>query len=214
MQIRVAHYAERCNTLGPGRRGVLWVQGCSFRCPGCVSPETRSFTGGTLVDASELANLFCRVEDIEGLTFSGGEPTLQAAALNELIDRVRAVRPDFNFMSYTGAVYEELASRADADVRGFLARLDILIDGPYIAELHADLLWRGSSNQRALFLSDRCKGSAIAVDSPGVGLEMQIKRDRSCFWMGVPREKDFRAKLRRALNAQGVALPNEEYDDE
>ena len=27
-------------TLGPGNRIGIWVQGCTIRCPGCVSADT------------------------------------------------------------------------------------------------------------------------------------------------------------------------------
>lgn len=31
------------DTLGPGRRSVVWVQGCHIGCPGCIVPESWGF---------------------------------------------------------------------------------------------------------------------------------------------------------------------------
>jgi len=28
---------------GPGKRFVIWVQGCDIACDGCFNPETHSF---------------------------------------------------------------------------------------------------------------------------------------------------------------------------
>jgi anaerobic ribonucleoside-triphosphate reductase activating protein len=38
--LRVAHRAAPIEAaLGPGRRAVIWVQGCASRCAGCIAPE-------------------------------------------------------------------------------------------------------------------------------------------------------------------------------
>lgn len=37
--INVAEICLGTRALGPGLRSALWVQGCPFRCPGCVAPD-------------------------------------------------------------------------------------------------------------------------------------------------------------------------------
>src|SRR5947207_12067562 len=95
--IRLARRSNHCTVLGPGTRAVLWVQGCPFRCPGCVAPETLPFRGGEAVSVASLADELIGLPEIEGVTFSGGEPMSQAAALARLVDLVRTKR-DLSFM--------------------------------------------------------------------------------------------------------------------
>lgn len=71
--LRLARRSNRCTVLGPGVRAVFWVQGCPLRCPGCVAPETLPFAGGEVVPVSRLADEIIALNEIEGLTFSGGE---------------------------------------------------------------------------------------------------------------------------------------------
>src|SRR5476651_1168381 len=99
--LRLARRSNRCTVLGPGVRAVFWVKGCPLRCPGCVAPETLPFAGGEVVPISRLAEEIAALREIEGLTFSGGEPMAQAAALAELVDSVRA-RRDLSVVCYTG----------------------------------------------------------------------------------------------------------------
>ncbi|MGO4426368.1 4Fe-4S single cluster domain-containing protein, partial [Streptomyces sp. MCAF7] len=144
--LSVARTLDRCTVLGPGTRAVIWVQGCPLRCQGCVAAETLPFEGGTSRSVAELADWLCRLDGIEGVTFSGGEPFSQAGALAELLDAVRERSPDFGAMAYSGFRHEALR-RGDPDRLALLERLDLLVDGPYRARLHGSLRWRGSENQ-------------------------------------------------------------------
>ena len=106
--LRLSNRSDRCTVLGPGIRAVLWVQGCPLRCPGCVAAETLPFAGGFEVRVQTLAEeLLALPADVQGVTFSGGEPTSQAAALCALIDALRA-RRDFSFFCYSGFTLEHL----------------------------------------------------------------------------------------------------------
>lgn len=143
---------EHCvRTLGPGDRFALWTSGCGRRCPGCTTPESWDMHSGRKTSVDEL-----RMEIIasgnKGLTISGGEPFLQAKALAELIRGIRRFA-DIGVIIYTGYLYEELSGLCGADE--LLAECDLLIDGPYIRELDDGKSLRGSSNQRALPLTDR-----------------------------------------------------------
>ena len=76
------HGFEPCSAAnGPGRRAVLWVQGCTLACPGCFNPRTHDRSG----DQVGVDELFSRIDQlgdrIEGVTVSGGEP-LQGCACN------------------------------------------------------------------------------------------------------------------------------------
>src|SRR5205823_8911105 len=109
--------------------------------------------GGVEVSVGELAEQIVE-QAVDGLTLSGGEPFAQAAALADLVQRVRAAR-DLSVMSYTGYVLEHLRRHGDSAQHRLLKSLDILVDGPYLANRHAKLRWRGSANQRLHYLTDR-----------------------------------------------------------
>ena len=92
MRLNVARTLRRNAANGPGDRFVVWVQGCPLACPGCWNPDTWSFERRVVRDVGDLAAEILSVEDIEGVTFTGGEPFAQARALAELAHRVRLHR--------------------------------------------------------------------------------------------------------------------------
>jgi len=86
---------------------------------------------------------------VRGVTFSGGEPFLQAGELAQIA--FEAKRVGWDVATYTGHTYEELTERGDADINALLELTDYLIDGPYIhEERDLDLKFRGSANQRVI----------------------------------------------------------------
>jgi anaerobic ribonucleoside-triphosphate reductase activating protein len=202
--LRLAQRSDRCTVLGPGVRAVLWVQGCPFRCPGCVAPETLPFAGGEEVEVDAIARELAALPDIKGLTLSGGEPMAQAGALCRLIDSIRAAR-DLSFLCYTGYTLKYLRRSGSAAQRDLLARLDVLIDGLYLREQHTDLRWRGSDNQRVVFLTPRYRHLAPCLDDRGVWVEFELGNDGSLRWMGIP-PAGFRDAVPLALARLGIDL--------
>ncbi|MEU9700497.1 4Fe-4S single cluster domain-containing protein [Streptomyces sp. NPDC047981] len=202
--LSVARTLDRCTTLGPGTRAVIWVQGCPLRCRGCVAAETLPFEGGTTHQVSELAAWLGALPDIEGVTLSGGEPFSQAAALASLLDHVRARRPEFTAMAYSGFRHEALR-RGGPDRLALLRRLDLLVDGPYVASERHGLRWRGSANQRVIPLTDRYAHVASEPDV-SAGVEVSMEGDGSLSWAGVPPTPGFREGLEERLAARGFVL--------
>ena len=180
MSNAITLYAKvpRTRSLGPFVRFAVWVQGCPFRCPGCMTTDAQPFEGGRLTPIEQLADEMLATDDIEGLTLSGGEPFTQAAGLAALVQRVRA-RRELGLIVYSGYRLEALRQMAGADdgVAGLLAQIDLLIDGPYVAALNDGAPLRGSANQRVLPLTDRYLGSLHCYerDQPrGVELHVDI----------------------------------------
>src|ERR1700730_3194211 len=99
---------------GPGRRAVLWFQGCTLNCPGCFNQASHPFEGApTDDDASDIVRRVLALHhagEIEGLTFSGGEPMQQASSVLELIERLRETdaTPPLTFGMFTGYTVGEL----------------------------------------------------------------------------------------------------------
>ncbi|MFE2941441.1 4Fe-4S single cluster domain-containing protein [Streptomyces sp. NPDC059255] len=202
--LSVARRLDHCTVLGPGTRAVIWVQGCPLRCRGCVAAETLPFEGGTASTVDELADWLCGLPGVEGVTFSGGEPFSQAAALAALLDAVRARRPGLSAMAYSGHRYEALRE-GGPDRRALLRRLDLLVDGPYVAARHASLRWRGSANQRIVALTGSYAHLASEPDT-SAGVELSLEADGSLSWAGVPPTPGFRKGLEEQLAGRGFVL--------
>ena len=206
----ISRVAERTSVLGPGVRAVIWVHGCPLRCAGCIAPEDLPFAGGERRSVGDLARWLGGLPaDVTGVTFSGGEPMAQAAALAELVTLIRRER-DWSVMSYTGFTLRHLRRHGDAGQRALLDRLDVLVDGPYLADRHADLRWRGSDNQRVHLLTGR---HAAPADDRSAGIELHAGRD-DVMWIGVPPVAGFRERFEQAMRDQGVRLSGRPETDE
>ena len=75
---------------GPGIRYVVFLQGCQSRCKYCHNPETWALkNSGITITPSLLLERICRFKPYfgkkGGVTFSGGEPLLQAQFLLECL---------------------------------------------------------------------------------------------------------------------------------
>ncbi len=189
--LRLFRREPACRVLGPGCRAVLWVQGCSRACPGCLVPESWSPQGPESC-LEEVAGWVQDCPGIEGITLTGGEPMEQARALACLVDRIRS-RRDLGVVCFTGYRLEELRHE---DHLALLARVDLLIEGPYRVEQHSDLLWRGSSNQRLLPLTPRYLAFMPEPDGDrGAGLEFRFEPDGAYAFAGVPPWPNLREAL-------------------
>lgn len=146
--LRIAGTVGESIVDGPGIRYVIFTQGCPHHCPGCQNPETHDFGGGQTVETGTLLEDIRKNPLVSGVTFSGGEPFAQAAALLPLAKALR--RDGKHLMAYTGYTFEELLQGGD-DVRALLEQLDLLVDGRFILEQRSlELRFRGSANQRIL----------------------------------------------------------------
>ena len=162
--LRLFALAWPVTALGPGERAVIWVAGCPRDCPGCISPEMQPRDAGEDVPVAALAARLERIDvPLNGITISGGEPFDQANALADLLDRLRAVRPDWNVLVYTGHLVGEL--RADPVRAGLLEFIDILADGPYRQEIPRTHPLTGSGNQQVHYLTPRGEALRGAVEA-------------------------------------------------
>ena len=183
---------------------MAWVQGCALRCPGCVVPESHARDSGAPLMTPEA--LVARLLDgppVSGVTFSGGEPLLQARGLASAVRLMRAKRPDWTFMSYSGYRLGVLLSRGTADQIALLEQLDLLVDGPFNRRLAAPLRWRGSANQRVLALTARGAASLRGLDDSPDGVEISIDTRGQLTWTGVPPD-GFRQALDDAIARAGL----------
>jgi pyruvate formate lyase activating enzyme len=114
----------------PGRlAAVVFLQGCPWRCSYCHNPELLDATHEGRLSWAEVRDfLRARRGLLDGVVFSGGEPTLQSG-LREALDEVRAL--GFQAALHTGGMYPErlanLLPRLDwvgLDIKGPWERID------------------------------------------------------------------------------------------
>ena len=145
--MKVSHWLLPVTTLGPGSRLAVWMQGCSHRCSGCVSPELQG-DGGIEYQVKDLAEIFNRLigqYSLDGITISGGEPFDQSEQLLELCDMLECG----DILVYSGYTAEELYQTYGKTL--IRSAVGVLITGPYVEELDDNRPLRGSSNQEILF---------------------------------------------------------------
>lgn len=152
--LNIAELYPATKVLGPGKRFVLWMQGCRKKCENCGSPEWRIIKPATIMTPEEVSILILKTNEIEGITLSGGEPILQAEGLVRLIELVKKKR-DLSVICFTGYTLEELKECNNTAIHKLIHLLDVLIDGPYTDELNDNKGLRGSNNQNIHFLTPR-----------------------------------------------------------
>lgn len=204
--LEVSRVAFPVTTLGHGRRIVIWMQGCSIRCPGCITAATwvgdpeRAISTTSLVDGMQdwwaLA---------DGLTISGGEPLDQADEVRELIVRVRQLMSG-DILLYSGHTFSTIVERWP----WVLTSVDALISEPFVSSLRPGAPLRGSTNQRLHRLTKLAETRyPPALDEAVAPLEparLDLFRDDSTWHVaGVP-TRDLLAPLRRQLRDSGYEL--------
>ncbi|HWR06518.1 4Fe-4S single cluster domain-containing protein [Sporomusa sp.] len=170
--INMAAFLPTSLVNGPGLRTVVWVQGCPRRCPGCFNQDMLEVKDRQLVSAIELAGRILAESGIEGVTFSGGEPFAQAAALAVLAELL--VEHGLTIMIFTGYRYEELKAAANPEWNRLLAVTDLLVAGPYIEQQQSRDYLRGSANQELIFLTARLQQHPDIVNQAGQAREFII----------------------------------------
>lgn len=179
------------HSLGPGERVCLWVQGCSKRCPGCISPELQPIQGQE-TDERLLADILIRTAksgQCTGLTISGGDPFEQPEALLRLLEHVRLFFEDI--LVYTGFSLQEIQNGCcGAAGLACLERLDVLIDGRYIDALNQeDCVLRGSLNQKICFINPKSEAPYWEYMKKGRILETFSHND-TIIVTGIPNRRD------------------------
>lgn len=165
MKIRIAGTVNDSIVDGVGIRFTIFTQGCPHHCDGCHNPETHDFNGGYDVYSAELLEKIKGNPLLDGVTFSGGEPFMQADALADLAVEIKKM--GLNIITYTGFTFEELFENRDKNGWGRLLEMsDYLIDGKFeIDKKDWEIKFRGSSNQRYLdCAASLAQGRAVEIE--------------------------------------------------
>lgn len=131
---------------GEGLRTVIFFAGCPHHCPGCHNPSSWKMTNGKEMSIDEIFEEVAS-NPLTDVTFSGGEPFIQAKQLVQLAQKIKDLGK--NIWIYSGFTYEEIINSRDPYKKELLEICDVLVDGKFIlAERDLSLLFRGSRNQR------------------------------------------------------------------
>ncbi|MBS1170551.1 MAG: radical protein [Burkholderiaceae bacterium] len=207
ISVNKAHFPV--TVLGHGRRIGIWLQGCSIRCKGCVSQDTWARDPGRDMTVAQLLT-WCRQTtqgEFDGVTISGGEPFDQPAALGALLDALihwrQSAGLDFDILCYSGYPLATLQKRHAR----LLKKLDALIPEPFADARPLTHLWRGSSNQPLVLLSERGNAryaeyvDAVADES---NKRIQTMIDGGKVWFaGIPARGDMEA-LEKICQERGL----------
>ena len=209
ISINKAHFPV--TVLGPGRRIGIWVQGCSIGCKGCVSQDTWGVDPGRDMGVAQLLE-WCRQTSagtLDGVTITGGEPFDQPQALAALLAGLAQWRSnsklDFDILCYSGYALATLQKKH----AGLLQQLDALIPEPFVQARPLTHVWRGSSNQPLVLLSERGRNRyATQVDALAQVSDkrMQAMVDGDRVWyVGIPARGDM-AALEASCTERGLGF--------
>ena len=161
---------------GVGVRVTLFVSGCRNHCKNCFQPETWDFDYGEPFTWATEDYLLRELSPdyVSGQTLRGGEPgeVENQRGLIPFLHRLRQEQPHKSIWCYSGFTWEQLTGKEPSRCRcevtdEFLSLLDVLVDGPYVEELHdITLLFRGSSNQRLIDVPKTLKTGEVALWQP------------------------------------------------
>lgn len=200
MSVAVSRIHFPVSTLGPGRRLGIWLQGCSIRCPGCISVDTWDGSVGHIGLEQLMDMITVYAAEAEGLTVSGGEPFDQPEALAAIFRHWRA-SSDRSTLVFTG--------RELADVSPWLEMnpglVDAIMTGPFRSDLPQTLALRGSDNQQLHVLSglgDEMSAFDRLAQPADRRLDVMFDTGGDAWMAGIPARGDI-ARLRRALTEAG-----------
>lgn len=152
MTLRILDVLEETMADGPGLRTSIYCAGCLHHCPGCHNPQSWDLQGGKEMTVDELLDII-KADEFSNVSFSGGDPFYQVEGFTELARRIKA-ETNKTIWCWTGFTLEQI--QADPHLRELLEYIDVLVDGPFVEALRdPELLFRGSSNQRIIYLTPK-----------------------------------------------------------
>lgn len=186
--LNVAKIIDVTQAEGPGLRTAIWVQGCLKRCVGCCNGQFLKIQPADVRDSQMIIEQIAQNQQqygIEGVTFLGGEPFLQAEGLADVAQACHKM--GLSVMVFSGYQLEELED--DARFKGasqLLKATDVLVDGEYQQALTENVRnWVGSTNQRFHYFTDFYDVS-IETRSLTVTNEWRIDAQGNILGNGLP----------------------------
>lgn len=137
---------------GEGMRSVVFFAGCPHQCKGCHNPESWNGRNGKNISIEEIYKELMS-NTLTDVTFSGGEPFIQADQLVKLAKLLKEAGK--NIWIYSGFTLEDILSNPNISYQKLLSLCDVLVDGKFeLDKRDITLPFRGSSNQRIIPLQE------------------------------------------------------------
>lgn len=153
LNFNIAAINQCTESEGPYKRLAIWFQGCNIQCAECCNPKLFSLKKANVISLDNLIEVINEAKskfEIEGVTFLGGEPTMQEG-LSELSKSIQKV--GLGVLLFTGRVLEELPEE-------LVKSVDLIIDGQFEKDyIDNERNLIGSKNQRLICISNRYKNS-------------------------------------------------------
>lgn len=147
---RVLDIVRGTTVDGPGFRTAIYLAGCRHQCPGCHNPQSWDFGAGEEMTLEEIMEVV-KEEDFD-VTLTGGDPLYNPDTTALLAKAV--TEAGHSVWLYTGFTYEEILASPRLSLP--LPYLEAIVDGPFVESLRdPDLPFRGSSNQRIIFMAQQ-----------------------------------------------------------
>lgn len=148
-KLNIAHINVCTEAEGPYKRMAIWFQGCNILCKGCCNPELQEIKVAHILTVQEALDIALRSKKenkIEGVTFLGGEPTMQEG-LGHLASALAL--NDLGTILFTGMTYDSL----EKSVRN---AMDLIVDGRFeMNQIDEVRNFVGSKNQEIIYVTDR-----------------------------------------------------------
>lgn len=148
-KLNIAHINVCTEAEGPYKRMAIWFQGCNILCRGCCNPELQEIKAAHILTVRETLDIALKSKKenkIEGVTFLGGEPTMQEG-LGHLANALAL--NDLGTILFTGMTYDSLENC----VRN---AMDLIVDGRFeMNQIDEARNLVGSKNQDIIYVSER-----------------------------------------------------------
>ena len=184
--ILINNYKFPVTVLGPEERVVVWTQGCSIRCNGCMSKHTWSFDILKSINIKILVNKLKKFNS-SSITITGGEPFDQKNFFYFLQELRNSGFNDI--LVYSGYTYEFIK----INFKRYLYLIDVLISEPFELGNESNKMYKGSENQKAIILNKDIFYKYKKFLTQQKNKKLQVFED---LIVGIPNQKD----IQRIMN--------------
>lgn len=105
--LNVYNIAKSNYVNGNGNRYVIWLQGCNLGCKHCWNKQTWSFNENRIISINEIFQDIQNQKNLDGLTFTGGEPLLQFEGVFNLAKIIKS-ETNLSVQIFSGLTYKEI----------------------------------------------------------------------------------------------------------
>lgn len=179
---RIFEIREFCLHDGPGPRTTVFLQGCPLRCAWCHNPEGQPLEGGVEMTPEEVVAAIGKTADFlvdsgGGVTFSGGEPLVQADFVSEIVDLLK----DEPATSGLTIAMETSGFAASEVYQRIVRKMDVVLQDVKFPDLDGYRKWTGVNAETIFGNIEWLKSSGVPFVAriptmPGVNDTLAAKR--------------------------------------